>query len=203
MKMLQDRLSSGIEPCRLAEVLRSMISFPSSKVDVKENLRVDVEGFDALGTPKDLVGSTSPLLLYVRMILSLPGSAPAAVAIGDTFLFSPCSSQVALLTGDACAPYHRAWAGQGYEEFYMTRMTKCLADAQRASDLGIGHPLSLPVPHSNACLLLPSSVHPILEGHLRLFDSGTSSLPYLLFSLRSPCLLHIHDTSCTFDFVLC
>ena len=138
-----------------------------------ENLTVDVEALDRTGAQISKDKIQGPCLVYVRLVSVLTPEESGAVAVGDTLVYQPLAAEAAaylFLTSDGCAPYFRAWAGPGAEDFYAWRMTRSIMDGQTAADLELGRAVGGTIGGAN--VLLPNRLYPVLSGQLRLFECG-------------------------------
>jgi hypothetical protein len=128
MQWASSGAASGLSPSALRQSLLAKLQAANRGA---ESVSVDVEASDAAGAFLDLdhpASRTRMCLLYVRLVVSL--GVAGAVALADTFLHVAAGRANALLTTEACAPYFRAWAGPGAEDFYACRVARSVADGQ-------------------------------------------------------------------------
>lgn len=158
-----------------------------------EQLVIHMDCMNALGeviTADDVEDLGGACWIYIRVSvhgMQLGGRAVGAVAVGDTFLFSPLISrgisaapmgQPLPLLGDSCCithvlPYFRSFIGSGVEEVFSRYAARCLRSTASGTHFAIGRSLEVGGLSSLSALLL--SDHPLLPSarvNLQLHAAG-------------------------------
>jgi hypothetical protein len=137
----------------------------------RDDLAVEVEERDATGPLLSNPACEAPRVVYARVVLQM--GSQGAVAVGDTFVYTPQETAYQLLTGDGCAPYFRAWAGKGLEDLCAARLGRAAMDGHLGNagpELGkaVGGLMG------PAYAITPSRLYPVMQGQLRIYESGKS-----------------------------